>query len=86
MTPPGYPPAAPRATNTMAIVALVLALVFAPAGVVCGHIARRQIRSSGEEGAGLATAALVVGYILTGLYVVLCCGAVILTTIAARNS
>jgi hypothetical protein len=39
-----------RGTNTMAILALVLALVFAPAGVICGHIAKRQIAQTGEEG------------------------------------
>jgi uncharacterized protein DUF4190 len=76
MTHSAQPPSgtAGTNTNTMAIVALVLALVMAPAGVVCGHIAKRQIRRTGEQGSGLATAALVIGYVLTALYAVLCCG------------
>ena len=65
---PAYPP--PRPTNSMAVVALVSALVFAPLGIVFGHIALSQIRRSGEEGHGLAIAGLVIGYIFTGLFVV----------------
>ncbi|CAM2761206.1 DUF4190 domain-containing protein [Mycobacterium intermedium] len=68
---PGYAPAySPAATtNTMAIVALVGALVFAPLGIVFGHIARGQIRRTGEGGRGLATAGLIIGYVLTGVWV-----------------
>lgn len=36
------------------------AFVFAPAGVVCGFIARRQISQTGESGDGLALAAIIV--------------------------
>ncbi|HLU33064.1 MAG TPA: DUF4190 domain-containing protein [Natronosporangium sp.] len=81
--PPGYgygyapPPPPPPGTNTMAILSLVFALLFSPLGIVFGHIAKKQIRESGEEGDGLATAGLVIGYIFTSLYVgtlVLCCG------------
>ena len=45
--------------------------------VVCGHVARRQIRKTGEQGASMALAGLVLGYlgiaipILTVLLVVL---------------
>ncbi|WP_030441630.1 DUF4190 domain-containing protein [Actinoplanes subtropicus] len=66
----GYAPVA--ATNTLAILALVFAFVFAPAAIVMGHIAKKQIRQSGEQGEGLATAGLVLGYILTGLGLVAC--------------
>lgn len=31
--------------------------------IVCGHIARKQIRASGEDGDGLAVGGLVLGYI-----------------------
>jgi peptidyl-prolyl cis-trans isomerase B (cyclophilin B) len=64
--PPAYPP--PRQTNSMAIVALVSALVFSPLGIVFGHIALSQIRHSDEDGKGLAIAGLVIGYVLTGLF------------------
>jgi hypothetical protein len=67
--PPGYPPQWGRPTNTMAILALVLAFVFAPAGLVLGIIARRQIRRTGEEGDGLALAGIIVGGIVTAIFV-----------------
>ena len=67
--PPGYPPMYPRQTNTMAILALVLAFVFAPAGLILGIIARRQIRQTGEEGSGLALAGIIVGGIFTAIFV-----------------
>ncbi|PZS35541.1 MAG: DUF4190 domain-containing protein [Pseudonocardiales bacterium] len=57
----GYPPpqqAAP--TNTMAIIALVCAFLFAPAGLICGIVARRQIKQNGEQGDGLALAAIII--------------------------
>jgi len=75
-----------RRTNTMAILALVLALVFPPAGIVCGHIAKRQIAQTGEEGSGLATAGLIIGYVLTGLYLLICCGAVVISVISASTT
>src|SRR4051812_29775084 len=46
-------------TNVLAILALVFAFVFSPVGIVLGHIAKKQIRERGEQGAGLATAGLV---------------------------
>jgi hypothetical protein len=59
----------------MAIVGLVLSiasfiglsLLGSIPGVILGHIARKQIRTSGEQGDGLARAALIVGYISIGL-------------------
>src|SRR5829696_3685763 len=59
--PPGYPPLYGRPTNTMAILALVMAFVFAPAGLILGIIARKQIRQTGEDGDGLALAGMIVG-------------------------
>jgi len=52
----------------MAVVALVGALVFAPLGIVFGHIALSQIRRSDEDGKGLAIAGLVIGYIFTVVF------------------
>ncbi|MPZ27197.1 MAG: DUF4190 domain-containing protein [Micromonosporaceae bacterium] len=72
--PPYYPYPPARGTNTMAILALVFAFVFAPAAIVLGHIARRQIRETGEEGDGMALAGLIVGYIFTGISVLACLG------------
>jgi hypothetical protein len=56
----------------MAILALVFAFIFAPAAIVLGHVAKKQIRQTGEQGEGLATAGLWLGYIFTGLYVAFC--------------
>ena len=66
--PPGWGPGWPRPTNTLAILALVLAFVFAPAGLVLGVVARRQIRQTGEEGDGLALAGIIIGAIATALF------------------
>ncbi|WP_320065685.1 DUF4190 domain-containing protein [Micromonospora sp. RTGN7] len=69
----GYPP--PQKTNGMAIAALVLALVgiasciTAPIGAILGHVAQKQIRQTGEGGEGMAKAAIIIGWILTGLMV-----------------
>jgi hypothetical protein len=52
----GYPP--PRPTNGLA----VAVLTFIPA-IVCGHLARAQIRRTGEAGGGLALAGLILGYV-----------------------
>jgi hypothetical protein len=57
----------------MAIASLICSLgglvtcISAPVGIALGHMARRQIRETGEGGAGLATAGLIVGYIVTVL-------------------
>ena len=67
--PQGYSYAPP--TNTLAIVALVLAFVMAPAGIVCGHIALGQIKRTGERGRELALAGLITGYVITGLVVLM---------------
>ena len=55
----GPPPvrAGAGGTNVLAILSLVFAFVFAPAGIVLGHVAKRQIRQTGEEGDRLATGA-----------------------------
>jgi Domain of unknown function (DUF4190) len=65
--PPGYGPP----TNPMAIAALVLALTVAPVGLALGIAARRQIRRTGEQGDGLALAAIIIGGIATGIWVLL---------------
>ena len=67
--PPGYPPMYGRPTNTLAILALVMAFVFAPAGLILGIVARKQIRETGEDGDGLALAGIIVGGIVTALFV-----------------
>jgi uncharacterized membrane protein len=63
-----------RRLNQLAVVSLAcgvgqpftIGLSTIPA-IVLGHIARGQIRRTGEDGAGLATAGLVLGWIGAGL-------------------
>ncbi|MDN5823125.1 MAG: DUF4190 domain-containing protein [Micrococcaceae bacterium] len=65
---PIYQQPVPAQTNVLAILALVLGLFTGILGIVFGHIARSQIRSTGEGGAGLALAGLVIGYVWVGLF------------------
>jgi hypothetical protein len=54
-----------------AIAALVFAVLFAPAGIVLGYVARRQIARTGGTGGGLATTALFISYVLIAIPVVI---------------
>ena len=86
---PGYQPAwtvgpaypATR-TNGLAIAAMICGiaqfvgfwLLGTIPAIILGHMARKQIRQTGEQGSGMATAGLVLGYIgvaLTALFVIL---------------
>jgi hypothetical protein len=92
--PPGYFPGQParRPTNQLAIAALVcgLAQVFfwlftgIPA-IVLGHMARRQIRRTGEKGEGMALAGLVLGYIGVAVSLVLAVVAIIVVVAFSRH-
>lgn len=64
-------------TNRLAIVSLVLSLaglvtygLTSIVGIVLGHLARGQITRTGEQGAGLALAGIIVGYSVVGLLVI----------------
>lgn len=46
----------------VAIAALISSFFIGPAGVILGHIALHQIKTTRQGGRGLAIAALVVGY------------------------
>jgi peptidyl-prolyl cis-trans isomerase B (cyclophilin B) len=64
-------------TNTLAILALVLGFVVPLGGIICGHLALGQIKRTGEAGHGLAMAGLIIGYVLTGLTVLIVIGYII---------
>jgi hypothetical protein len=65
-------------TNGLAIASLVLSLVgFTIVAVILGHIARGQIRRTGEQGAGLALAGLIIGYATLALGLVVVFGFVL---------
>lgn len=61
--PSSAPYGPPRPTNTLAVLALVFGILGGILAIPFGHIARSQIRKTGEEGNGLALAGLILGYI-----------------------
>ncbi|NUR71259.1 MAG: DUF4190 domain-containing protein [Hamadaea sp.] len=82
VVPPGYgtpyvlPYAPARKTNGLAVASLVTSIVALnfcfPAtivGAIMGHIARRRIKETGEDGEGLALGGIVVGWIGFGITV-----------------
>ncbi|MCT1874401.1 DUF4190 domain-containing protein [Brevibacterium luteolum] len=71
---PAYVQAPPQ--NTLALLSLIMSLVglatsglTAIAGIILGHIAKSQIKRTGETGDNLATWGLIVGYVIVGLAV-----------------
>ena len=66
---PAYQPPPAGGTNSMAIASMMLGVAEVFTGgltaipaVICGHIARRQMKQTAERGDGLATSGLVLGY------------------------
>lgn len=84
-TPYTGAPAAGSRWNVLSIVAIVLAFVFAPAAIVCGHISLSQIKRTGEQGRGLALAGTILGYVFTILGILAFVG-LIAISIAAANA
>lgn len=59
----GYPAYYGPRTNTLAVVSLVFGIAGGSlVAVILGHIAKGQIRRTGEMGSGMATAGLILGY------------------------
>lgn len=79
--PPAQPPVAAlgAATNTLAVVSLISGIVswFAVpviggiVAVVTGHMAKGQIRRTGEQGGTFATIGLILGYLHLAVVVVI---------------
>jgi hypothetical protein len=72
---PGYYPALNTPTSGLAIGALVCGILeiftlgfAAIPAVILGHLARTQIRRTGERGDGMAVAGLVLGYLGIGIW------------------
>ena len=72
---PPYVPVAPRPDNALAIGALVCSIlgfcsgITAIAGLVMGHIALSKTNRGEAGGRGLATSAVIVGYVVIALWV-----------------
>ncbi|RAY14741.1 DUF4190 domain-containing protein [Actinomadura craniellae] len=61
-----------RPTNNMATIGLIMGLVgllfcglTSPLAIIFGHIAHSQIKRTGEEGGGMAIAAIITGWLVT---------------------
>ena len=88
--PPSAAPVLSRATNTLAIVSLASGVVswfLAPivggvVAIVTGHMAKAEIRRTGEEGDSFATIGLVLGYLHLAV-VVLLLGILVLVLLGA---
>ncbi|PRC41616.1 cyclophilin [Mycobacterium sp. ITM-2017-0098] len=69
----------------MAVVSLVCAFVFAPLGIVFGHMSLSQIKKSGEEGRGLAIAGLVISYLVLVATIVVVVVSVVMVMVLASS-
>lgn len=58
-----------KPTNVLAIISLIAAFVFAPAAIICGHIALGQIKRTGEGGKPLAQWGTILGYVFTVIWI-----------------
>ncbi len=74
---PYAPPPRLRRTNGLAVAALVLGLAELPTlgatalpALICGHIARGQLRDREEDGDGMAVAGIVLGWLAVAIWFV----------------
>lgn len=54
-------------------------------GAILGHVARRQIRDSGEAGGEMALAGIIVGWVATGLFVIAAIAGIIFFVILVNS-
>src|SRR4051812_46429413 len=80
-----YPYPTPQPTNGMAVASLICAFLFAPLGIVFGHLSLSQIKKSGEDGRGLAIAGLVISYLVTVLSVLVVVAGIVFFSWMARE-
>jgi Domain of unknown function (DUF1707)/Domain of unknown function (DUF4190) len=83
----------PAGTNSMAIASMVLGVAeFFTAGltaipaVICGHIARRQMRQTSQRGDALATSGLVLGYMAIIFWSILIAAALVGVAISIAHN
>jgi DUF1707 SHOCT-like domain/Domain of unknown function (DUF4190) len=94
MPPPTYVPGRVK-TNVPAIISLICAIaqvtvvlwpVMAVCAVVLGHVGRRQIKRTGENGAGIALAGLILGWIGTAVLLLIILAVVLLAVASTTTS
>ena len=88
-----YPGPAVRRTNGVAVAALILGVaevwtlgLTAVPALICGHVARAQIRERRQEGSGMATAGIVLGWLAVAFWVLVILGTVALSHGSATTS
>ena len=85
--PYGQPMVVNAPMNGLAIASMIISILgFGPVGAIMGHIARRQIRETGEQGDGFALAGIIVGWVYTGIFALVCCGWVALIGMAGGSA
>ena len=89
--PPAYQP--PVSTNSLARASMILGIaeffsmgLTAVPAVICGHIAKREMRVTGQRGDGLATTGLVLGYMAIIFWAVIIVLAVLGAAISIAGS
>jgi len=68
--------------NTMAIVAFVATFFISILGIILGFVALAQIKRTGEQGRGLALAAVIIGFVALAIGIIV----TIIVVIAAANA
>jgi hypothetical protein len=88
---PVYMP--PVTTNSLARASLVLGIAeFCTMGltaipaIICGHLAKREMRMTGQRGDGMATAGLVLGYMAVIFWAILIALAIVGAVISASGA
>src|SRR4051794_4089277 len=62
-TAPGFAPQQQAPMNALALVAFIGSFFVSLVGVICGHIALKQIKRDGTRGHGFALAGTIIGYV-----------------------
>ena len=58
-------------TNGLAIAALVSSFFVSILGIILGFVALNQIKSTGEQGRGLALAGIIIGFVAVGITILI---------------
>ena len=89
---PAYQPPPPSGTNSLAasmvlgVAEFFTAVLTAIPAVVCGHIARRQMKGTAQRGDGLATSGLVLGYMAIIFWSVLIAASLVCVAISIAHN
>jgi hypothetical protein len=88
----------PRETEGLAIASLLVSCSAVPAlcaygiggllgivGAIMGHVARRRIRANGTDGAGMALAGIIVGWVTTALLVLGIAAVIVLVVLSESD-